>query len=569
MKQIGVKNFRRFEQLDPIPFGNITILVGPNNSGKSTIVKAFYLIMNYIKSGQVGELPFSGPGLNELGITNFGRAKTIGAKEPLEFTLLYDEFEFRVVADADDSDMTYAKVTSLSLKDSLRGLQFNLSLVSGIEFVVSKTKPENTGFVKEDPVILALKKEINQLRNQLAHESNLSPKEKLLLVDKAQGLEDKLKGASGNETVKQASFDYRVELFYDFFGILNRTDGTENEKTEYDVNADVSQLGAMRSLEFIITYFHEEAKRFEAKESGLDYVDGKYVRMEDPALFNEDAGQATEEAGEVDEPKEELTKASLDTVKFANDESVLESLQSFEYLFNSHGTYHFGKPNLKQSTIYVAADKSNALSAVISEYYSRSIQSGQKAHRFLIKWMKEFEIGEAFTISPYDGGEAFGLKITRGGKVVHLADMGSGGSQLMFLLFQIALVIDDLDRIESRTKGDVSVLLEEPEMNIHPKLQSKLADLFHETHNEYWIDFIVETHSEYLIRRAQLLVRSNDYALEAAENPFFVSYCPGEGNPYHLQFEETGKFNRSFGPGFFDVADDAAMELYRLNKTTK
>ena len=40
MNSIGFKNFRRFQNFPEIDLGDITILVGGNNAGKSTLVKA-------------------------------------------------------------------------------------------------------------------------------------------------------------------------------------------------------------------------------------------------------------------------------------------------------------------------------------------------------------------------------------------------------------------------------------------------------------------------------------------------------------------------------------------------
>ena len=49
MKQIGFKNFRRFANHQTIDFGNINLLVGGNNSGKSTVVKALLLITENLR----------------------------------------------------------------------------------------------------------------------------------------------------------------------------------------------------------------------------------------------------------------------------------------------------------------------------------------------------------------------------------------------------------------------------------------------------------------------------------------------------------------------------------------
>lgn len=39
MKQIGFKNFRKFGYFPPMDLAPITIFVGENNAGKSTVVK--------------------------------------------------------------------------------------------------------------------------------------------------------------------------------------------------------------------------------------------------------------------------------------------------------------------------------------------------------------------------------------------------------------------------------------------------------------------------------------------------------------------------------------------------
>ena len=60
------------------------------------------------------------------------------------------------------------------------------------------------------------------------------------------------------------------------------------------------------------------------------------------------------------------------------------------------------------------------------------------------------------------------------------------------------------------------IVIEEPETNLHPALQSKLADLFIECYEKYDIQFIIETHSEYLIRKLQYLIAKKDFKAEDA-----------------------------------------------------
>ena len=47
--KIGFSNFRKFADFPEIDLGDITILVGGNNSGKSTLVKAFLLCVDNLR----------------------------------------------------------------------------------------------------------------------------------------------------------------------------------------------------------------------------------------------------------------------------------------------------------------------------------------------------------------------------------------------------------------------------------------------------------------------------------------------------------------------------------------
>jgi predicted ATPase len=172
--------------------------------------------------------------------------------------------------------------------------------------------------------------------------------------------------------------------------------------------------------------------------------------------------------------------------------------------------------------------------------------------------MKIFEVGESFNIKIY-AGESYEVKIKTNGQDVHLADMGMGSIQAMLLIFRLASIIHKASVSEIKP----TVIIEEPELNLHPKLQSLLADLFLEVRVKNKIKFIIETHSEYIIRKTQLFVKGNEYEVGPNENPLCVLYFDNESGPYNMNYREDGVFIQDFGTGFFDVSSRQALQLIK------
>ena len=85
-----------------------------------------------------------------------------------------------------------------------------------------------------------------------------------------------------------------------------------------------------------------------------------------------------------------------------------------------------------------------------------------------------------------------------------------------------------------------------------------------EAYKLYNIHFVVETHSEYLIRRSQVLVAQMGFQSNAEadeHSPFRTIYVPDNDRPYNLFYRKDGKFAESFGPGFFDEASRLMFEI--------
>jgi len=213
-----------------------------------------------------------------------------------------------------------------------------------------------------------------------------------------------------------------------------------------------------------------------------------------------------------------------------------------------------------------------------------------RSSEFVSHWLKTFGIGEYLSFVSDKEGAGVNIYLHRDendkeGRL--LADEGYGYTHLISLLIQIeciirkesaliqnhALTLDAFHWVkENRGKKKPQfIIVEEPENHLHPNLQSQLADMFLDAYKKHGIHFLVETHSEYLIRRSQVLVAEmcKEKGLKEQEdvdsnNPFRTFYVPKGGCTYDLQYSNNGKFIQLFGEGFCDEADKWSIRLFDL-----
>jgi predicted ATPase len=136
-----------------------------------------------------------------------------------------------------------------------------------------------------------------------------------------------------------------------------------------------------------------------------------------------------------------------------------------------------------------------------------------------------------------------------GQKNVNVAMMGEGISQIL-----------PISATALRSHRDDVLLIEQPEIHLHPKLQADLADLFISVVNVGKRQIVVETHSEHFLLRLRrriaegIIKDPNDVAI------LFVEKHGGESRVRRLRINGSGHFD-DWPDGFFDDAYREAMAL--------
>jgi hypothetical protein len=107
------------------------------------------------------------------------------------------------------------------------------------------------------------------------------------------------------------------------------------------------------------------------------------------------------------------------------------------------------------------------------------------------------------------------------------------------------------------------IVIEQPELHVHPALQTELADLFIQSAKERGNRFLIETHSEHLILRVMKRIRQTfedrvqEGMLRITPDDVCVLYVePGENGSIvrEMPLNERGELVKGWPGGFFEEA---------------
>ncbi|TCO81272.1 uncharacterized protein DUF3696 [Plasticicumulans lactativorans] len=111
------------------------------------------------------------------------------------------------------------------------------------------------------------------------------------------------------------------------------------------------------------------------------------------------------------------------------------------------------------------------------------------------RWLTCMKIADHLEVRQVGRSTRYEVVVHKDGVQANLRDVGIGISQVLPVL-----------TVAHFAPPGSTVILEEPEIHLHPLAQAVLAELFVEVSQKRGIQFIVETHSEHVFRRMQTLI---------------------------------------------------------------
>jgi predicted ATPase len=166
-------------------------------------------------------------------------------------------------------------------------------------------------------------------------------------------------------------------------------------------------------------------------------------------------------------------------------------------------------------------------------------------------WLKELKLIHEFKIEEIgDGANLYRAVVKRDVKSPKalLTDVGFGVSQVLPALVLLYYV----------PEGS-TVILEQPEIHLHPSVQSGLADVILTVAKSRKLQVIVESHSEHMLRRFQRRVADNTFESENLKL-YFCDNEDGQSKLVDLELDVFGEI-MNWPPSFFG---DEMTEIGKL-----
>jgi predicted ATPase len=558
INKIGIDNIRIFKDLTEFKLTPITLLTGANNSGKSSFLKTMNLLQQSVKD------------LNSLNVLKFdsGNHNLGSFKNTVNWQSNKDDItlEFDFPLDYFDEDfkleLVYREMGEVGYLKSYKifNKHRNLLLIDDIE--LDYTDSNYQTFIN------------SQSAFSYYFSFDLEYIKKFVF-------QEKIKNNTISDDLIKTANDF---LFYTY---------RLKEKEEW-VNININEFIDLRDDLLLVERTINQAKApcdsFYLKSKNSDLFSDCFDDIDEPLYKWKDENYLGENLSEFFQSELLNRESEIDSFEkelygyrkfnfFDDDISINiepENLDIFRKLVIDN--IQNGLDKLKYSLTnvdFISAQRGNSygeIQEIAKAYNSAQLDT---THPFIIKSLELLSIKGALKIDRYKGRYTK-VSLLHNDKNTDTTDLGYGYSQVIPILLKIVLSAELNEANEAAIENasfnknfKPTIIIEEPEANLHPNLQSKLADIFVLAYKTFGTKFILETHSEYLIRKLQYLTAKNEITPQSTIIYYFNSddnVSELETKVKSIEIARNGTLTDTFGEGFIDEAITLQFELSRLNQ---
>ena len=573
----GSKGLKKSTTLEMAP---LTILVGKNGSGKSSVISALDKIKTISSIGtrfkkNVMESYLS---FNVLNRTDFGCeiSDDLEYEIPINLSFFKDKFELRTKYSCNRDLMHLSKfeifnktrnaalflIQEEKLNEDLElpkiTIRINLAFLIEEFKRLKNTKPFDWKLLK-DHIASTSAQEIEETMNFEAQQFQQFKK----------NLQVGFNDYKDNFKQKNEALEEIKELSHNFESLQSTTE----DLSLFVIQKEGETLKAENYIEKLISSIQNGMKiNHSSYLPGIDHlVESLFNEKSKHIIFSHESLSKNESITSGYNMPELLNAEITQTLLFREliDNMLIDNIHSNTSYLLSNSKFTYIPPN--RIAKYSNENESSAGFALkrLSEGLKYLGYSDKSSSFFINYWFKQFNISE--NINNLD----LAIKLLEDKK--NMESEGYGIQQIIPLIIILSLS-DKLHNSDLTNNQDQwmqsffdqvrfedvkKFLIEEPEANLHPSFQSKLADLFLDAWIKYDHEFVIETHSEYLIRKLQYHVGTG----KIDSNVINIYYFDKNEQPRKININKDGSLSEEFGSGFYDEADNLSIELFKLNKS--
>ncbi len=545
IKKVAIKNYRFFKEMHEFNLAPITILTGPNNSGKSSFSKFLQYVSFSSKNNGLLKLEENNP--------------------------FFANWESVIPYNTDDRNVTFYLGSYKFCNEELDVyITINNQCVSKIEIINHNESIVTASYTDKSQnniqVEINLKFLIEKLKEAKKKEQNPN-----VFHEKLGELKKKKIDINTLTFNPIEDFENRKSVQTFFYNSLPSTKNFEL-KEEIDLSIFENLIHEVFLQKNVITpkflnfnlpvdiYSPESWKEFHIINAfnNIESQIKKELKNEKLKYFDENEYNLAKEIN----PNIKIFKEPFeDYIKYFFEESknMISKLSSNYPSINKLRTDYYFKDKIVPKTKLPGFEK----------IYKNYNQAGSPIKKFVNSQIKNLEIADSLEIREVEN-VAYVFELIKDGQPYSFADIGSGYSQIISIILSLAEVSFDSIYTEANSPFYINkvVLIEEPEVTLHPNLQSKIADIIAKAVNTFSIQFIIETHSEYLIRKLQFLVAQKN--LQPKDIVLYYFYGQKEreteGTAVNkIKIKSDGILSDPFGKGFFDEATNLQLDLIKIN----
>lgn len=473
LKKLQIKGLRSLQNTGDIELKPITILLGQNSSGKSTYLRSLPLIKQSLESKNNEPLLWYGD-LVDFG--SYDESICAAAKE--------EGINFKIEVERNNLKRVFGKINADKVSIEIQIDKFtkkdqDLS-ENNIHLPSQSTTTRITIELFNNKIDFQFLENLQTLLNVKINEIDFteSVNKNFLLIDQ----ENLIPGLIEKRITSNQHLGYLAPNLV-----------PSNAKTIFGAFLD-DLRNSKSSLKNIPSNQFADFFEIESDKVLLEVITKLRLNQE---LFKNILSTWTKETPKFKEFKNLLLFSKLDTIVDFAKQTLNEEFKTFSYI---------SPVRASAQRYYRQQAAANNLGAKGENfaYFLKNLKGNKKTA--FKEWLAE-KLGVSITTNESFGHISIYLTNTNDeSKRVNLADTGFGYSQLL----PIAALIwqtrkGDYTETDS-TNWIQTIAIEQPELHLHPKIQSKIADLLIPNETDKPATILIETHSEPLINRLGELI---------------------------------------------------------------